>query len=82
MISITLTVTICPNKVREVLKTSPSVRPSRPTFVRAALLTPDPWRPCLKMVIFTIFRHGRQGSPMVAKGFQGPRGTPGMGEMS
>ena len=25
---------------------------------------------------------GRQGSPMVAKGFQGPRGTPGMGEMS
>ena len=30
----------------------------------------------------TIFRHGRQGSPRVAKGFQGPRGTPGMGEMS
>ena len=25
---------------------------------------------------------GRQGSPMVAKGFQGPRGTQGMGEMS
>ena len=25
---------------------------------------------------------GRQGSPKVAKGFQGPRGTPGMGEMS
>ena len=25
---------------------------------------------------------GRKGSPMVAKGFQGPRGTPGMGEMS
>ena len=24
---------------------------------------------------------GRKGSPMVAKGFQGPRGTPGMGEM-
>ena len=23
-----------------------------------------------------------QWSPMVAKGFQGPRGTPGMGEMS
>ena len=40
---------------------------------------------CLKMVKMakmTIFRHGRQGSPMVAKGFQGPRGTPGMGEMS
>ena len=25
---------------------------------------------------------GRKGSPMVAKGFQGPRGTQGMGEMS
>ena len=34
------------------------------------------------LVILAIFRHGRQGSPMVAKGFQGPRGTPGMGEMS
>ena len=28
------------------------------------------------------FQACRQGSPMVAKGFQGPRGTPGMGEMS
>ena len=26
--------------------------------------------------------NGRQGSPRVSKGFQGPRGTPGMGEMS
>ena len=34
------------------------------------------------LAILAIFRHGRQGSPMVAKGFQGPRGTPGMGEMS
>ena len=48
-----------------------------------------PWGPpCLKMVKMakmakmTIYRHGRQGSPMVAKGFQGPRGTQGMGEMS
>ena len=28
------------------------------------------------------FQACRQGSPMVAKCFQGPRGTPGMGEMS
>ena len=28
------------------------------------------------------FQACRQGSPRVAKGFQGPRGTPGMGEMS
>ena len=40
--------------------------------------------PCTGISIskMTIFRHGRQGSPRVAKGFQGPRGTPGMGEMS
>ena len=36
----------------------------------------------LKMAKMTIFRHGRQGSPSVAKGFQGPRGTPGVIEMS
>ena len=37
------------------------------------------------MAKMTIFRHvakGRQRSPRVAKGFQGPGGTPGMGEMS
>ena len=28
------------------------------------------------------FQACRQGSPRAAKGFQGPRGTPGMGEMS
>ena len=42
------------------------------------------WK-CLKMAKMVIFKHvakGRQGSPMVAKGFQGPRGTQGMGEMS
>ena len=32
--------------------------------------------------IFRHFQACRQGSPRVAKGFQGPRGTPGMGEMS
>ena len=31
---------------------------------------------------FGHFQAWSQGSPMVAKGFQGPRGTPGMGEMS
>ena len=35
-----------------------------------------------KMVIFKHVAKGRQGSPRAAKGFQGPRGTPGMGEMS
>ena len=35
-----------------------------------------------KLVIFKHFAKGRQGSPRVAKGRQGPRGTPGMGEMS
>ncbi len=34
------------------------------------------------MVIFKHVAKGRQGSPRAAKGFQGPRGTPGMGEMS
>ena len=34
------------------------------------------------MVIFKHVAKGRQGSPRVAKGCQGPRGTPGMGEMS
>ena len=35
-----------------------------------------------KMVIFKHVAKGRQWSPRVAKGFQGPRGTQGMGEMS
>ena len=35
-----------------------------------------------KLVIFKHVAKGRQGSPRAAKGFQGPRGTPGMGEMS
>ena len=35
-----------------------------------------------ELVIFKHVAKGRQGSQMVAKGFQGPRGTPGMGEMS
>ena len=35
-----------------------------------------------KMVIFKLVAKGCQGSLRVAKGFQGPRGTPGMGEMS
>ena len=34
------------------------------------------------MVIFKHVAKGRQGPPRAAKGFQGPRGTPGMGEMS
>ena len=58
----------------------------------------EPWRPLAtlgdhwrhdwkwpispKMVIFKHVAKGRQGSPRAAKGFQGPRGTPGMGEMS
>ena len=45
----------------------------------------DPWRP-----LATMPQNGQNGqndhfqawSPRVAKGFQGPRGTPGMGEMS
>ena len=40
------------------------------------------WPISPKIVIFKHVAKGRQGSPMVAKGFQGPRGTPGMGEMS
>ena len=31
---------------------------------------------------FGHFAHFQAWSPRVAKGFQGPRGTPGMGEMS
>ena len=45
---------------------------------------PNPLASGRYMTILAIFRHFqacRQGSPRVAKGFQGPRGTPGMGEM-
>ena len=42
-------------------------------------------KPCMPIRVLGEIGHFqacRQGSPMVAKGFQGPRGTPGMGEMS